>query len=233
MNYYFGPVSNSELPFLGIVHISLMVITFISVFLIYKFRHKIKKSDLIDKLICIVLITNQLVYNIGAIVTGNYSIEIHLPLPYCFIIGYLYCYMLWFKKEKMFNFLYYSAFFCTFSVILFQDTAVSFDRYDFILLIVSHHFLFISLFYTLFIHKYEVNKKGYLKMLIYSLMIYFAVYVINQILNTNYIFSDKFPDFMYDILPFLDLLPTLVWMLLFTVPVVFLSYYPIKKIHEK
>ena len=38
---------------------------------------------------------------------------------------------------------------------------ITYDRYEFILLVVSHHFLLISSFYTLYVLDYPVNVKGY------------------------------------------------------------------------
>ena len=57
--------------------------------------------------------------------------------------------------------LYYAIFFCTITVVIFQDPAITPDRYEFPLLVISHHFLLISSFYTLYVLEYPVDKKGF------------------------------------------------------------------------
>ncbi len=228
MNYYFGTTSNMEMQFLGIIHIITILITILSIFLIYKNKSTLKNIPL-DKIAAIIIIINLIISTLGALLTNNFDIGIHLPLQYCYITGLLYSYMVFTKQEKIFNFLYYAIFFCTISVVIFQDTSVGYDRYDFILLLLSHHLLLISCFYTLVVSEYKVNLKGIKNFIIYSVIVYAIAFTFNLIFETNYIFSDSFPPFMYDILPFLNYANPLIWMVIFSIPMVLCAYMPIKK----
>ena len=78
--------------------------------------------------------------------------------------------------------LYYAIFFCTITVVIFQDPAITPDRYEFPLLVISHHFLLISSFYTLYVLEYPVNKKGYKPFVIYSVIVYTSVFILNKLL---------------------------------------------------
>lgn len=228
MKHYFGLESDFELSFFGPVHLLLIIITILSIILIYKFKDKLKKYKVIRKIIPIILFSNMVIYILGAIIAGIYDIKVHLPIHYCYITGFLFQYMLLKEKKNWYNMLYYAIFFCTITVIIFQDPAITPDRYEFILLVLSHHFLLISSFYTMFVLDYKVDKKGYKPFIIYSVIVYTTVFILNRILGTDYIFNSTLPPWIYEILPFVKLLPPLVWLILLSIPLLALAYIPVK-----
>lgn len=228
MKHYFGLKSDFQLSFLGPVHLLLILITVLSIFLIYKFRDKLKKYEIIRKIIPVILFSNMVIYIAGAIIAGIYDIKVHLPIHYCYITGFLFQYMLLKEKKNWFNMLYYAIFFCTITVVIFQDPAITPDRYEFILLVISHHFLLISSFYTLYVLDYPVNVKGYKPFVIYSVIVYTTVFILNRILGTDYIFNSTLPPWIYEILPFVKALPPLAWLILLSIPLLALAYLPIK-----
>lgn len=229
MKHYFGQVSNFELTFFGPVHLLLIIATFVIILLIYKFKDKLKKYKIIKNIIPIILFSNMVIYILGAVLAGIFDINIHLPIHYCYITGFAFMYMLIKNKTNWFNMLYYAIFFCTITVIIFQDPNITYDRYEFILLVISHHFLLISSFYTLYVLEYPVNKSGYKPFIIYSVIVYVTVFIINRILGTDYIFNSTLPPFIYEYLPFVKVCPPIVWLLLLSVPLLILAYLPIRK----
>lgn len=76
--------------------------------------------------------------------------------------------------------------------------------------------------------KYFFGMRGYKPFIIYTIVIYLVVFLINKLLGTNYIFNTSFPDFIYNYFPFLNLLPPLVWLILLSIPLLILSYLPVK-----
>lgn len=228
MKHYFSLESDFSLSFFGPIHLMLILITIVTILIIYKKRENLKKYTWIKKVIPLVLLSNMVIYILGAIVTNQFDIKLHLPIHYCYITGFAFMYMLTKNKENWFNTLYYAIFFCTITVIIFMDPSITYDRYEFILLIISHHFLLISSFYTLYVLDYKVNKDGYKSFLIYSIIVYLIVFIINQLLGTDYIFNESLPLFIYDYLPFVKLLPPLVWLILLSIPLLILAYLPIK-----
>lgn len=232
MKYFFGNESNFSLQLFGPIHILLIIITILSIFLIYKYKDKLKKYKYIKYIITIILFSNMVTYILGAILTNNFDINLHLPIHYCYITGFMFMYMLIRNREKWFNMLYYAIFFCTITVIIFQDPSITYDRYEFYLLIISHHFLLISNFYTLYVLEYKVNKNGYIPFIIYSVIVYTLVFIINQILNTDYIFNSSLPEFIYYYFPFIKLFPPLIWLLLLSIPLLICAYIPIKKLNK-
>ncbi len=218
MKYYFGSVSNSSLPFLGPVHITLIVVTILSIYLIYKYKKKLERLKWIPYFIGITIILSIVVYVLGAIFTNSFDINYHLPVQYCYINAIFYSYMLIFKKDKLFNFLFFANFLGALSNLIFLNNDISFDRYQLVVLIITHHFLIIGTFYTLFVQKYQVSLKGLKPYLIYTLIVYILVFILNLILGTNYIFTTSFDPYMYEILPFLSYLSPLFWLVLFAIP---------------
>lgn len=233
MKHYFGLVSDFSLTLFGPIHLLLIAITIVSILMIYKYKNKLKKYKIIKKVIPIILFGNMVIYIVGAILTGIFDINVHLPIHYCYITGFIFMYMLIKEKKSLFNMLYYAIFFCTITVIIFQDPNITYDRYEFILLVISHHFLLISSFYTLYVLEYPVDKKGYKPFFIYTIIVYLAVFIINRILGTDYIFNSSLPLFIYDYFPFIRLLPPIVWLFLLSIPLLLIAYFPIKHKNKK
>lgn len=233
MKHYFGQTSDFSLALFGPVHLLLILVTIVAIFLIYKYKQKLKKYKQIKIVIPIILFSNMIIYITGALLAGIFDINIHLPIHYCYITGFAFMYMLIKNKSGWFNMLYYAIFFCTITVIIFQDPNITYDRYEFILLIISHHFLLISNFYALYVLDYPVNKKGYQPFIIYSIILYLVVFITNKILGTDYIFNSSFPAFIYEYFPFLKIFPPIVWLLLLSIPLLTLAYLPIKYNNDK
>lgn len=229
MKHYFGLSSDFSLTFFGPIHLLLIITTILIILGIYKYRERLKKYKNLKYILVSILFSNMIIYLAGAIFTGLFDIMIHLPLHYCYITGFLFMIMIIFKKKKWFNMLYYAIFFCTITVIIFQDPNITYDRYEFILLVISHHFLLISSFYTLYVLEYPVNKSGYKPFFIYSITVYFIVFIINKLLGTDYIFNESLPAFLYEVFPFIKLLPPIIWIILVAIPLLTLAYLPIVK----
>jgi len=228
MKYYFSMDRKFSLTLFGPIHLLLILITILSIALIYKNKEKLKKYKNLKYWIIGILFSNMLIYLLGAIFTGVFNINDHLPIHYCYITGFFFMYMLIKEKKNWYNFLYYAIFFCTITVIIFQDPGITYDRYEFILLIISHHFLLISSFYTLYVLDYSVNKEGYKTFGIYTMIVYLSVFIINRILGTDYIFNASFPDFIYEHFLFVKYLPPIVWLVFLSIPLLSLAYLPIK-----
>lgn len=228
MAYYFGTEGKFDLTLFGPMHISLILMTIISIFLIYKYKEKLVNYKKLKYIIVGILFLNMIIYILGAIVAGIFDIGIHLPIHYCYITGFMFMYMLLKEKKCWFNFLYYAIFFCTITVIIFQDPNITYDRYELILLVISHHFLLISSFYTFFVLDYKVDKSGYKPFFIYTIIVYLLVFIINRMLGTDYIFNSSLPDFIYEYFPFVNIFPPLVWLSLLSIPLLTLAYLPVK-----
>ena len=228
MKHYFGQTSDFSLSFFGPIHLLLIISTILIILGIYKCKDKLKKVPYLKYLIVGLLFSNMVIYIVGAILADIFDINIHIPIHYCYITGFAFMYMLTKNKKKWFNMLYYAIFFCTITVIIFQDPGITYDRYEFILLTISHHFLLISCFYTLYVLEYPVNKSGYKPFFIYTAVVYLLVFIINQLLGTDYIFNQAFPEFIYEYFPFIKLLPPVIWLIILGIPLLSLAYLPVK-----
>lgn len=189
----------------SIIHLLIIVGTMFIISLIYIFRERLKtyeNKEIIAKILVSVLFLNMLIYYIGRILTKQWTVLSDLPFQYCFISGYLFMYMIWFKKEKLFNFLYFGVFICTLVVVIWQKP-LSITQYKLYHSIISHHLLLIALMYTLFVLEYKVDFSGYYKSFIYSTSVFIFALTVNKIIGSNYMFSKTFPDFMFDLYPFL------------------------------
>ena len=141
---------------------------------------------------------------IGYLVTGYYDISKDLPLHYCYFTGFLYAYMLWFKKTKMFNCLYYAVFMCTLAAMIWPGPITGYDRIKFYQFWISHAGLFVINIYAFYIFGYQVNKKGIANALVYSVSLFTVAHLYNSMFGTNYIFSKEIPVWVTNLYPMLD-----------------------------
>lgn len=189
------------------LHLFIIFGTIFSCLLIIRYQQLIKKSKItkiMPKVLATILFANMTIFYIAYLITGSYDINVNLPLHYCYITGYLFMYMLWFNKKNMYNFLYYSVFMCTVAVLIWADPGLSYDRIVFYQFFISHAGLLIINFYVFFIMDYPVNKMGIIQAFIYSNTLFLIMSVYNSFFNTNYILSEKYPDFLIKLYPFLD-----------------------------
>lgn len=216
-------------------HLQIIFITFSVIGLIFIFRKQLKDyqhKELIAKVFVTILFLNMLIYYIGRLITNQWTILSDLPFQYCFISGYLFMYMIWFKKEKIFNFLYFGIFICTMIVIIWQKP-LALTQYKLYHSVISHHFLLISLMYTLAVLEYKVDFSGYYKSFVYSSLVFLFAMSVNKLIGSNYMFSTTFPDYMFNLYPFLkDINYPFIFMIIVGLVFGLVAYIPVNKINE-
>lgn len=191
----------------SVLHIFIIIGTLLSCMLVIIYKEKLKKSpiaQLMPKILATILFLNMSIFYVSYLITGSYDIKVNLPLHYCYVTGYIFMYMLWFDKKKLYNFLYYSVFMCTVAVLIWADPVLSYDRIVFYQFFISHAGLLIINFYVFYVMDYPVNKKGITQAIIYSNTLFSIMAVYNKRFDTNYILSEKFPDFLIELYPFLN-----------------------------
>jgi len=191
----------------SVLHFFIIAFTTMACAIIIFFRKALQElpiNNILPKVFAAILFINMAVFYIGYLLTGSYDITLHLPLQFCYVTGYLFIYMLWFNKPKMYNFLFYSIFMCTLVTLIWAPPLNSFDRIQFYQFWISHSGLLIMNFYAFYVLNLPVNKKGVLWALIYSVGLFIFASIFNRIFGTNYIFSEEIPEYLLELYPFLD-----------------------------
>lgn len=204
-DFFSEDLVGSGIQTFSLFHFLIILATVFIISLIFIYQDKLKKyqnKEIIAKIFVTILFFNMAIFYLGRFITGQWTILKDLPFQYCFITGYLFMYMIWFKKEKIFNFLYFGIFICTLIVIIWQEP-MAITQYKLYHSTISHHFLLIAVAYTLVVLEYKVDFSGYFKSFIYSISVFIFAYTVNYFIGSNYMFSSTFPNYMFDLYPFL------------------------------
>ena len=205
MEMFFSKIYGEYFVPFGLLHIFLLIITFIPIILIYIYQDSLTNKPInkhLPKIFATILLVNQIIFYVGYLLAGNFELSKDLPLHYCYITGYLYIYMLYFNKTKMFSWLYYSVFMCTLASIIWMDIGNSYDRYIFYKFFIAHSGLFVINWYCFFVLKFPVNNKGPIYAWLYSHLVFIIMHLYNLRFDTNYVLSKQLPDFVYQTYPF-------------------------------
>lgn len=216
----------------GIIHILSILITLGLIILTYNYRNKIKILKYHDKpirwILAIILFLNMIIYYGSEILMGTYTYMEHLPLHFCFISGFLFMYILIVNNKKWFKFIYFFSFAGPLPAIIFPDLIVGPDRFMFWQWYISHLFFIFSSLYCLFVLEWKIEKKDMYKSMIYANIIFISVFIFNLIFKTNYIMTDKLPDFIIEMFPFTKIIDIpILWLEIAGFLSILMAYIPV------
>lgn len=197
-----------EMPFIlfGKIHIMCILILIIGLIIIYKLRHKIKKikkKKEIKIIMFLILFLNMIIYYGSYIYYGVYDWKVHLPLHFCFIAGILFMTYLLTNNRKLYKMIFPLTFIGPLPAIFYPDLTSSLDYFVFYQYFISHHILMLFSYFTLYLDNFNITIKDTINTFILANIIFITMFIFNQIFQTNYIMSNKLPDFILELYPFL------------------------------
>ncbi len=200
-------------PF-GFIHNLFTFSAILAMIIIIMKRNKIakipkEKSIKILKVSAIILLLNMIIYTVGNIYYGSFDYENMLPFHLCFIANYLFMIGILFKKESILKLTIFMCFIGPIPAILWPDLVSTIDNFNFWQLIISHHFFMNISLFSYYALGYKVTKKDYIKTFILLNVLLLIVYPFNNLLNTNYIFTNYIPENVVELYPFIEKFPPL------------------------
>lgn len=150
-----------------------------------------------------ILFLNMAVYYISEILMGTYTYTRHLPLHFCYVGGFTFMYILVTNKKDLFKIIYFFSFAGPLPAIIFPDLIVGPDRFMFWQWYISHLFFVMCSLYCIFVLKWEVTIKDMFKSILYANIVFGSVFIFNLIFKTNYIMTEKLPDYIIGLFPFI------------------------------
>lgn len=198
-------------PF-GLIHNIFTFLAIISILVIYINRNKIaainkKKSKKILKICAIILLLNMIIYTFGNLYYGSFDYREMLPFHLCFIANYMFIIAILLNKENILKLTIFISFIGPIPAILWPNLISTIDNFNFWQLVISHHFFMNVSLFSYYAYGYKVTKKDYLNVFILLNILLIIVYPFNKIFNTNYIFTNYFPDNVLKLYPWLEPLP--------------------------
>ena len=227
-DFFIGTPNRLEL--FGSLHITLsavFIMLYIGVFLFRRQLAELGHKKLIRNMMASVLLGNMAVHYISKIVLGVWSFETDLPLHLCFITNFFMIYILYTdNRHDLYRIVYYFTFIGPLPAMIWPDLNSSYDSYIFYQFIISHHIMLLCSLYCLCVLKYDTFVRDSLPTLAIGNVVIGLVMLFNMHFGTNYIMMNELPSQLYEVYPFLDLLPPLAWLEIVGVMAVYASCIP-------
>ena len=176
----FGPAHLTAIVFFILINVFLFI-----------FRNKI--SPKMDKLLrysmAAILIIDELAWHYWNYIHGNWNIQTMLPLYICSVFVWANAIMLTTKNATIFEFAYLLGIPTALQAFLTPDAGrFGFPHYRFFQVMLSHGLIMTSALYMAFVKGYRPTWSSVKKVLIYANLYGLVVFIINQLLGSNYMF---------------------------------------------
>ncbi len=229
MKNFFAGVPN-RLELFGGIHITLTVIFVLLGIALYFCADKLKKFGhfaAIRRICAGILAANMLLHYASRIILGIWRFEEDLPLHICFVVNFFMIYILLSDNfGELYRVIYFFTFIGPLPAIIWPDLNFSYDSYTFWQFVISHHVMLLCSLYCLFVLEYKTKIKYVIPAFLIGNTYVGAVWVFNKSFGTNYVMMTELPTQLYEVYPFLNTLPPLVWLELVGIAVLFASYIP-------
>lgn len=215
----FGPLHIAISAFFVLLYIGVMV-----------FRRQLRKFGhfrTIRYIAATLLLANMMIHYLSRIICGIWRFDTDLPLHLCFIANFFMIYILYTdNKVGLYRVIYFFTFIGPLPAMIWPDLNSSYDSYIFYQFIISHHIMLLISLYSLCVLQYETKVRYSLHTLLFGNIGIGAVMLFNIHFGTNYIMMAELPGQLYEIYPFLSLLPPLVWLELVGIAAIYASCIP-------
>lgn len=216
-------------PF-GLIHFIFIFIAVIGVAIVILNRNKIskipkEKSRKTLKISAWILLINMIIYTFGNLYFDHFFIDKDLPFHLCFIANYIFMFGIIFNKEELLKYTIFLCFVGPIPAVLWPDLVSTIDNFNFWQYIISHHFFMIISVFSYYALGYKVTFKNYVKTIILTNFLMFAMMPFNKAFNTNYIFSSQIPDNVLALYPWLKYFPPILVLEVVGMLISFAVYY--------
>lgn len=219
-----------RLELFGGLHIAVSAIFAACAVLLFVFGKKLRgygHTKQIRIAMASLLALNMILHYGSRILLGVWSIDGDLPFHVCYVTNFAMIYILFTdNRNDIYKYFYYYTFIGPLPAIIWPDLDYSWQSFIFWHFIISHHVMLLISLYSLIVLEYKVDLKSMLPAFVAGNLYVAAVFGMNQLLGTNYIMMTELPEQLYEVYPFLEYLPPLVWLELVGALVMLLAYIP-------
>ena len=212
MTYFFGAGTEIEFEIFTLAHILPIVVMFIMIYLIYRYKDTLRDSKLdmsIRYIIAFTLIISEMSYYwrlVGMPSLGPNPVE-HLPIAVCGWVAIFCSFMVIGKSQTLFDISYFWLFAGSVFALL-TPAVISYTgptRFRYYQFWIEHIGGFIAIFYMMFVHKMRPTVKSmvksYIALIIMAIIAYNANNIIGSGANYLYMARPEAAPSILDILP--------------------------------
>ena len=213
LRYFFGKGDEVEFVAFSLAHILPILLTAALIYLIYRFRDRLRSSSRTDStlrwILAFAMICSEMSYYwrlVGVPSLGPNPID-HLPIAVCgwaIIFG---SYMVVTKSQSLFDIVYFWVFAGTIFALI-TPTVITYTgptRFRYYQFWLEHTLGYVAVFYMIFVHKMRPTLRSFAKSYAALALLAVVAYAANDILGpgANYLFMAKPEDTpsILDILP--------------------------------
>lgn len=212
MTYFFGAGTEIEFEIFTLAHILPIVIMFVLIYLIYRYKDTLRDSKMdmsIRYIIAFTLIISEMSYYwrlVGMPSLGPNPVE-HLPIAVCGWVAIFCSFMVIGKSQTLFDISYFWLFAGSVFALL-TPAVISYTgptRFRYYQFWIEHIGGFIAIFYMMFVHKMRPTMqsmvKSYVALVIMAIIAYNANQIIGSGANYLYMARPEAAPSILDILP--------------------------------
>ncbi len=185
--------------------IAIVAIILVGIFIILsQKKSSSEQRQSVRWVMAIILIINESTWHVWNLSIGEWSIQTMLPLHLCSALVWLCAYMLITKNQTIYEFAYLIGIAGALQAILTPDLGqYAFPHYRYFQVFISHGLIIISALYMTFVEGFRPTWKSVKKVAIYGNLYLLFVFIINLLLNSNYLFVAHKPETasLLDVLP--------------------------------
>lgn len=212
LSYFFGKGESVEFTNFTLAHFMPIIVTAAIIYLIYRFRQKIKgmKNEMIFRyIISFTLIISEMAYywRLIAIPSLGPNPVDHLPISVCGWVAIFASYMLIGKSQTLFDICYFWALAGSIFALI-TPTVITYTgptRFRYYQFWVEHLAAYVAIFYMIFVHKMRPNIKSFIRAYAGIIILAVIAYIANRLIGpgANYLFMARPEDTpsILDILP--------------------------------
>jgi hypothetical integral membrane protein (TIGR02206 family) len=207
--FFTADYQGAPFAFLGPAHLAILAAIIILNIILSRFKVASESTRRKIRIAMgIILWVNEASYHIWNIYYGLWNIQEHLPLHACSVLIWMAGFMLIFKNYTLYEFTYFMGIGGAIQALLTPDIGIyGFPHFRFFQTFISHGLLVTSAVYLTVVEGMRPTWKSLLKVVV-VLNIYMAVvFVINQLIGSNYLFVAHKPYTP----SLLDMLPAWPW----------------------
>lgn len=208
MSYFFrGNPDGIYFKIFSPAHFSLIAVSLLGIYLIFKYKEKLKDdklSNLFKRIVGITLLSQQIILYMWYFFTGFSSIKESLPLYNCRIAIICTALALLTNKNLFKNIsVYWGVYGAILSLIVVEGDPFSFPHYTIVSFFVGHMFLLWGSLFLLFVDNYKLNKQNLKSVLKLTTIHHFLLLVFNIIIKSNYDYLIEPPilNSIFDLIP--------------------------------
>jgi hypothetical integral membrane protein (TIGR02206 family) len=200
MHEFFAGLEYAGKPFqlFGAPHLSALgIIVILNLSLVF-FRHSTSAPlrSWIRYGLAMILLVNETLYHAWRWTTGQWTLQLMLPLHLCAVMVYMSALMLLTKKEILYHYLYFLGIGAAIQALLTPDIGIwGFPHFRFFQSIIAHAAIVTAAMYMTLVEHYRPHFKDIGKIII-GMNIYMGfVQCVNMIVGGNYLWIARKPDF--------------------------------------